>query len=282
MYAPAKINLGLRVRFKRPDGFHEIETIFQEINWSDRIEFYPADGWSLEIRNSNLEAEPENLVNRAALQLSHAAGVPCRGRIVLHKEIPLGAGLGGGSSDAAITLLGLLKLWAIEWNMLQLREIAAGVGSDCAFFLYGGMARGRGRGEIIEPIEGCLEGDIVLVIPPFGVRTAWAYEAGCFPLTHDEENVIFPSCHASGVGLVRDSDSFSNDLENIVLETYPELAEIKARLLRLGASYASLSGSGSTVFGVFSERSRAMHAAQQFGSPLQVRVCQAVGRKREP
>lgn len=282
MYAPAKINLGLRVLYKRLDGFHEIETVFQEINWADRIEFYPANDWSLEIRNSDLEAGSGNLITRAASDLSDAAGVPCRGRIVLTKEIPVGAGLGGGSSDAAITLLGLSRLWGIGWNVLQLREIAAHLGSDCVFFLYGGMAWGRGRGEIIEPIEGCLEGEIVLVTPPFGVRTAWAYEAGCFPLTHDEENAKFPSCHESGRGLERSENMFSNDLENIVLREYPELAAIKIKLLGFGAKWVSMSGSGSTVFGVFSERSRAMQAAQQFGSPLRVRVCHAVGRKREP
>ncbi|MDD5088214.1 MAG: 4-(cytidine 5'-diphospho)-2-C-methyl-D-erythritol kinase [bacterium] len=281
IYAPAKINVGLHVLGKRPDGYHEIETVFQEISWADRIEFYPARDWTLEIHGLDLDPGPENLVNRAAQELSREAGVPCRGRVVLSKEIPLGAGLGGGSSDAAITLLGLSRLWGIGWGVTRLCELAARVGSDCSFFLYGGMAKGRGRGEVIEPGHGCLDGEIVLVVPPFGVRTAWAYEAGGFPLTRDEESVIFPSCHERGGSSQFDRDLFSNDLENIVLKKYSELSDIKASLLRLGAQWASLSGSGSTVFGVFPERSRAMHAAQQFGSPLKVRVCRAVGRLRE-
>ncbi|MBU0508992.1 4-(cytidine 5'-diphospho)-2-C-methyl-D-erythritol kinase [bacterium] len=281
MFAPAKINLGLRVLFRRPDGFHEIETLFQEISWTDRLEFYPAESWSLEVRGIDLDAGPENLVTRAAHELSREAGVPCRGQVVLQKEIPLGAGLGGGSSNAAVALVGLSRLWGLKWNRERLRTVAQRLGSDCVFFLYGGLARGSGRGEIIEPLEGRFEGEVVLVMPDYGISTAWAYNAGEFPLTQVEESVIFRFCRNDRAFLQGIPDYIHNDLENIVLCRYPELGDIKDCLLRAGAETALISGSGSTVFGIFRERSRAMQAAQRFEKPLRARVCRMVARSRE-
>ncbi len=282
MCAPAKINLSLRILGKRSDGFHEIETVFQEIDLADRLEFHAAPGWSLEIEGADLDPGPGNLVCRAAALLSQDAHVPCAGRVILAKRIPVGGGLGGGSSDAAVTLIGLSRLWKLDWPVERLHPLAAELGSDCAFFLYGGLAVGRGRGEIIEPLDGFLDGDIVLVLPPFGVSTAWAYSQVQRLLTDDEKSVIIELYPKAYSGPPFSPGHLRNDLENIVLPRYGELARIKRRLHDLGTEISLLSGSGSTVFGIFTERSRALHAAQQFETPLQVLTCRAVKRPRVP
>jgi 4-diphosphocytidyl-2-C-methyl-D-erythritol kinase len=280
MAAPAKINLTLRVLGKRRDGYHELSTLFQEISWSDLLEFHPASNWSLEIVGAELDNGASNLITRAAQSLSQEAGVPCRARVVLHKEIPIGGGLGGGSSDAAITLLGLAKLWNLDWNIQQLHTLAADLGSDCAFFLYGGLARGSGRGERLELLEGCAEGELLLIVPPFGVSTAWAFDAGQFPLTDDEKSAILEFYPKDNSKPLSAPSAFFNDLENIVLKKYEELDWIKQRLLSLGAKVSMLSGSGSCMFGLFEERDRALHAAQQFGRPFHVRICRTIKRPR--
>jgi 4-diphosphocytidyl-2-C-methyl-D-erythritol kinase len=280
--SPAKINLCLRILGKRPDGYHSLDTIFQEIDWSDSIEFHPSSQWDLEIHGKELDAGPQNLIVRAAERLSKAANIPCHARLILHKEIPIGGGLGGGSSNAAITLLGLSRLWKLHWTPAQLHPLAAEIGSDCAFFLYGGMARGTGRGEHMELLEGNAEGDILVIVPPFGVSTAWAYEAGQFPLTDDEKSVILQFYPKDPICPLVASHDFCNDLETIVLKKYADLAVIKQQLFDLGAKVSMLSGSGSCMFGIFEERSRALHAAQQFGEPFYVRICRTVKRRRMP
>ncbi|RPH94051.1 4-(cytidine 5'-diphospho)-2-C-methyl-D-erythritol kinase, partial [candidate division KSB1 bacterium] len=280
MLAPAKINLGLRVIGRRPDGYHEIETLLQEITLADRLEFYPAYDWNLEIRGADLDPGPDNLVTRAAFLLSQAAGVPNHARIVLHKEIPLAAGLGGGSSDAAVTLLGLSRLWKLNWDAERLCPLAARLGSDCPYFLYGGLVHAAGRGEALTPLSGRLEAEVVLVISPFGISTAWAYEAGRFPLTVERKSVIFQFRSEDQIEPAKFCTVFRNDLENIVLSVYDELGQIKRKLISFGAEGSLLSGSGSVVYGIFKERTRALHAAQQFGSPLCVRICRTVSRQR--
>jgi 4-diphosphocytidyl-2-C-methyl-D-erythritol kinase len=280
LFAPAKINLGLRVIGRRPDGYHEIETVFQEISLCDRLEFHGEAQWSLEIRGATLDAGEANFVTRAARLLSRAAGVLCAARIVLHKEIPVGGGLGGGSSDGAVALIGLCRLWGLSWGAKELAPRAAEIGSDCPFFLVGGLAHGSGRGEVIEPLPECVPGTVVLVIPEFGVSTAWAYAAGGFPLTDEAKSVIFLSCIKDRTIPAWHSSCFPNDLENIVLRRYPELGRVKQKLLDFGAEGACLSGSGSALYGLFSDSARATHAAQQFGLPFRVMICRAVSRPR--
>lgn len=280
LFAPAKINLGLRVIGCRPDGYHEIETVFQEISLCDRLEFHPSAEWSLEIRGADLDDGETNLVTRAAGLLSHAARVPCSGRIVLHKEIPVGGGLGGGSSDGAVALIGLCRLWGLYWGIERLVTLAAEIGSDCPFFLVGGLAHGSGRGEVVEPLEGCVAGRLVLVVPGFGVSTAWAYASGGFPLTDEAKSVILLSCFKDRPLAAEHPYRFPNDLEHIVLARYPELGRVKQKLLDSGAEGVSLSGSGSVLYALFSDTARASHAAQQFGLPYRVVICRAVSRPR--
>jgi 4-diphosphocytidyl-2-C-methyl-D-erythritol kinase len=280
MAAPAKINLGLRVVAKRPDGYHDLDTLFQEIDWVDTLEFHRSREWTLEIVGSDLDSGESNLITRAARMLSLEAGIPCRARVVLHKSLPLAGGLGGGSSDAAVALLGLSRLWGLNWPASRLHPLAARLGSDCAFFLYGGLARGKSRGEALELLDESLRGTALIVVPPFGVSTAGVFREGHFPLTGATKSVILWFYSQLSQNSPAPREISCNDLESIVLSKYDELARIKQSLLDLGAEAAMLSGSGSAVFGIFEERLRATFAAQHFGDPFLVRICHPVRRRR--
>jgi len=280
MLSPAKVNLRLKVIGKRPDGFHELDTVFQEISLADRIEFYPSREWSLEIRGADLDAGETNLVTRAARLLAKEAEVSCKGRVVLHKEIPSGGGLGGGSSNAAVALLGLSRLWGLNWTTDTLHPLAARIGSDCSFFLYGGLAHGQGRGEVINLLEDKLDRELLIVQPPFGISTAEVYSWSEFPLTDDEKSVILNIRKKSFRSSLSDFEIFCNDLETLVLDRYEELNRIKQQLLDAGAERALLSGSGSCLFGTFSDHSRALRAAQHFREPYRTVISHTVSRPR--
>jgi 4-diphosphocytidyl-2-C-methyl-D-erythritol kinase len=280
LFAPAKINLALRVIGRRADGYHQIETWYQEISLRDRLEFRPSQEWRLDVRGADLNAGEENLICRAARLLSQEANLRCAAHVTLYKEIPLASGLGGGSSDAAVALVGLCRLWRLPWGADLLVALAAQIGSDCPFFLYGGLAYGSGRGEIVKPLKGCIEGTLVLVVPSFGVSTGWAYEAGRFPLTDEAKSVILDSSFEEFTLPAERPCRFHNDLENIVLSRHSELGWVKQKLLDFGPEGVCLSGSGSAVYGVFSDPARASQAAQQFGLPYRVIRCRAVSRPR--
>jgi 4-diphosphocytidyl-2-C-methyl-D-erythritol kinase len=158
--------------------------------------------------------------------------------------------------------------------------LAAELGSDCPFFLVGGLAHGSGRGEIVKPLAGFAEGTFLLVVPDFAVSTAWAYEAGRFPLTDEAKSSILKFRLTDRPLPAERPDRFCNDLESIVLGEYPALGSVKQKLLDFGAIGVCLSGSGSVVYSVFSDSARASHAAQQFGLPYRVVICRAVGRPR--
>lgn len=280
MRAPAKINLALRILGQRSDGYHELATLFQEISLADRLDFHPAHTWSLAVHGSSLDAGDDNLITRAARALAAAANVPLRGKLVLTKQIPVGGGMGGGSSNAAIALLGLNRLWNLGLPLSELFPLAVSLGSDCAFFLTGGLSLGTGRGEEILPLEGCQPGAILVVVPPFGISTASVYDRVELPLTPVDKSVILSFRPEDPMGYVDHLGGYRNDLENIVLQIYPELVLIRRKLLDSGASIAMVSGSGSALFGIFEDPVRAKHAALQFGPPLVVTQCHAVARPR--
>ena len=280
MLSPAKINLRLKVLGKRPDGYHELDTVFQEISLADKIEFHQSTEWHLAISGADLDAGDSNLVTRAAQLLASEAQIPCKARVNVEKRIPLQGGLGGGSSNAAISLLGLSRLWELDWPASRLHTLAAKLGSDCAYFLYGGLAHGRGRGEILDFSSERVPRHVVLVVPPFGVSTAEAFSWVEFSLTDDEKSVIFNFRKDQYWSTMSDLSIFHNDLESLVLSRYEELQRIKHRLLEYDAEVAMLSGSGSCIFGLYSDRPRALRAAQQFRAPHNVRVCETVSRPR--
>jgi 4-diphosphocytidyl-2-C-methyl-D-erythritol kinase len=257
--SPCKVNLLLNILGKRPDGFHELETVMQPINLFDRISFRRSKG-SLELTCSDptLPVDRTNLVHRAAAAFLEAAGVKDGVAIHLEKRIPMAAGLGGGSGNAATTLLGLNELFGAPLAAERLHQIAASIGSDVPFFLQGGPAIATGRGEKIQSLStfAALKGTAFLLIHPgFGVATAWAYQnLARFPeALHGRqgraENLVrllntFDLPTAVG--------EFYNSLEAPVLEKYPVL-EIHQKFLREhGAVAALMSGSGSTTFGIFS------------------------------
>jgi 4-diphosphocytidyl-2-C-methyl-D-erythritol kinase len=246
--APAKINLSLRVLGKRGDGFHEVETLMAPITIRDTLDIEPRDGGGLEFSCSDatLPADGTNLVVRAARAFFGAIGARPDVRIFLQKEIPHGAGLGGGSSDAAATLLALNVLFETQLPPAELTSIAAAIGSDVPFFLARSAAWCRGRGEIVEPCPFPHVLPLLLMKPSFGVPTPWAYQRWRDSL--EIPGVPYAPQQFGWGTLV-------NDLERPVFEKFIQLAEMKRWLLEQPeVAGALMSGSGSTVFALLCEK----------------------------
>jgi 4-diphosphocytidyl-2-C-methyl-D-erythritol kinase len=240
----AKVNRRLVVLGKRQDGYHELDTIFQTIDLADRLTLVPAPDLTLSLDDPRLTAGEDNLVLRAARALQKAAGVSKGAALRLEKRIPWGAGLGGGSADAAAALLGLAALWELPVTPEALQPVAVAVGSDVAFFLHGGRARGTGRGETIEPLPDAPDESLVLLFPSFGMATPEVYRALEAP----------PLGGRSASGAAAPD---RNDLEVAAERLRPELRVLREALLSAGAISARLSGSGSTVFGLFGNEAEA-------------------------
>ena len=255
----AKINLGLKIAAKRPDGYHEIRTVYQTVALHDRIALSVKRGKNtidLECSDPSIPSGRGNLVYRAC-ELWRAAR-EFRGAISLQleKRIPSGSGLGGASADAAATLLGLERLTADRLPLAERFRLAAQLGSDVPFFLLGGRVLGIGRGEEVYPLTDLPRRHVLVVSPGFSVSTAVAYEeAGRLlkeELTNPARvfNIYFfgawPHHHP-----LQSWGPAENDFERVVFARWPELARLKRQLVRAGAEIASLTGSGSAVFGVF-------------------------------
>jgi 4-diphosphocytidyl-2-C-methyl-D-erythritol kinase len=261
--ALAKINLDLRVLARRPDGFHELRTIFQTISPADSLEiaFTPGRSASVELHDE-LEI-PDNLVVRAAnsvLELSRARG---RVQITLRKKIPMGGGLGGGSSDAAAVLLALPALAGAAIPLEKLHRAAQQLGSDVPFFLLGGTAVGIGRGGELFPLPDGPARRGILVTPEVSVSTAEAYRALSPSLTTElQENKIFTfQSQAWDLG---GQGSAANDFEKVVFGQHRQLATLKRRLVRAGAAPALMTGSGSALFGLFRSQDEVSRALASF------------------
>ncbi|MBM4117854.1 4-(cytidine 5'-diphospho)-2-C-methyl-D-erythritol kinase [bacterium] len=262
--APAKLNLGLEVQRRRPDGFHEIETIYQSLDWGDRLEFSKlptGKGLRLERQGLSLPDGPDNSLRRAHALLERACPGAMGGtRIRLDKRIPLGAGLGGGSSDGATALLGLKRLWDLDLSPAALAGLALELGSDAPFFLLGGTAVGRGRGERLEPLPALRQGAFTLVNPGFPVSTAWAYEHLRLGLTGNPYRVSIEQVKAYLSRFPAPGMVLRNRLEDVVFPAYPVLFDIVKALEEAGAVHALMSGSGATIFGSFPDREAAGRA----------------------
>jgi len=264
----AKINLDLRVLHRRPDGFHELRTIFQTISLADRIQIAYTPSPKTGIRVSGNVEIPDNLLGRAAklcLGAMHSTGAV---ELELDKRIPMGAGLGGGSSDAAAVLLALPVVAGKRLEMPELMRLGAELGSDVPFFLLGGRAVGVGRGTELYPLPDGPAQRGLLIAPELHVSTAEAYSRLSPQLTSEsQENkmVSFQSkaWRASGgpAGWA-ESDAGHNDFEGVVFERHPQLDALKRRLQKLGAAPALMSGSGSAIFGLFSDREQVRRAVQ--------------------
>jgi 4-diphosphocytidyl-2-C-methyl-D-erythritol kinase len=247
LYAPAKINLSFEIEGRRKDGFHEIETLMAPISLTDRlvIERGKATGLQFSCDDPSLANGEENLVVRAVRLFQEAAKIEAGVEIALEKRIPHGAGLGGGSSDAATTLLGLNALFETRLDQKHLIELAAQIGSDVPFFILGSAALCRGRGEIVEATKLSASFKLLLVKPDFGVPTRWAYEK--WKDSRRLPGLNYAPQEFSGM-------RFVNDLERPVFEKFVVLGYLKTWLrLQPEVGVALLSGSGSTVFAVLRE-----------------------------
>lgn len=260
----AKINLCLHVLGRRPDGYHELRTIFQAISLRDTLELALSSrpGVTLETNDATLPVGPENLVVRAIEALGCEIGFRGGIRARLEKRIPVARGLGGGSSDAAAALIGMLRLTKTKLPLERLMEIAAGLGADVPFFLFGGRALAVNRGDEIYPMPDAPARTIVVVSPKgIGVSTKEAYEWLSLELTRlSKPNRIWGFCALCWSR----SEAVSNDFEAPVFRRHPRLGEIRDALLERGAAEAALAGSGSAVFGIFRNPAQARRAARKF------------------
>jgi 4-diphosphocytidyl-2-C-methyl-D-erythritol kinase len=276
----AKVNLHLRVLARRPDGYHELRTVFQTISLHDtlELELLRRPGIVLEADDPHLPLGRENLVWRALQALRSELGLRGGVRVRLEKRIPAGRGLGGGSSDAAAALVGLARLTRSRLPLARLVEIAASLGADVPFFLFGGRALGVRRGDEIYPLpEGPRQAVVVVSPAAIHVATRDAYRWLDSRLTKrraDSKLFGFSALCWGGQG-----SGLVNDFEPAVFRRYPRLARLKKALLRRGAREAALAGSGSAVFGIFPSPAQARRAAAGFPDD-RVFVAETLSRKR--
>ena len=264
----AKVNIGLKIVNQRNDGLHNIETVFQEIDLHDIITISKTSerGCAFNSNVSWLRNDSNNLCVKAYKQLSkriQEGGVS----IDLHKKIPSGSGLGGGSSNAASVLKGLCKLYDISLSDDELAKIALNIGSDVPFFIKGGMQSLRGVGSELLPLSGCINGFYLLAVPNIHIDTKWAYNSygKNFFLDCATDEVNFASYLSKRT---IPFELFENDFEKIVVPSYPEIGQIKERLQSYGSKFTSLSGTGSTVFGIFNDLDKAKSAKSLFANSV--------------
>jgi 4-diphosphocytidyl-2-C-methyl-D-erythritol kinase len=265
MKAFAKINWFLSVLGRREDGYHDISSLMQCVDLCDTLLFENSEALEIVSDIADLPQE-KNLVFRAASLMREMVGGRRGAKIALTKDIPLAAGMGGGSSDAAATIVGLDRLWGTDLGADRLREMGAAIGSDVPFFIGNVYAIAEGRGERIRPLEGAPELSLLLINPRIFVSTAWAYTACQIGLTKKPVDIKLFCQTLARKDFNALSSMMVNDLESAVVSAYPEISRIKERLYQLGASAAAMSGSGSTVFGVFRSDEEALCASGHMGA----------------
>jgi 4-diphosphocytidyl-2-C-methyl-D-erythritol kinase len=280
--AHAKINLDLRVLGTRPDGFHELRTVFQAISLHDTLTCIPRSGpFAIECATAGVPLDESNLIWRAAQALWRSLRRlgPVRDVVIrLDKRIPVQGGLGGGSADAAATLVALARAWRAPVRPAQLTDVAATLGADVPFFLSGGTALGLGRGDEIYPLADLPRHWIVLVIPGFGVSSGEAY--GWYDAERDlgRGSAVREPQQVPGPWPSRAAQMI-NDLEAPIARHHPEIDQMKAALRRTGALAAAMSGSGSVVFGLFQRRKDAVIAVERLaGLGWRVLLTESLGR----
>ncbi len=283
VFAPAKINWSLYILDKRLDGYHNILSLLHCINLYDELKIEPAKDIEV-ISDMDIPAE-QNLVYKAASMLKEKSGIQKGSRIMLNKAIPTGAGLGGGSSDAAHILMGLNKFWGLGFDNKELIMLAEGIGSDVPFFFHCPMALVGGRGEHVEPLIIDTSYSLLLIKPPVSVSTLWAYDMirqeRLIGQNLYDKNQTLPELTKKGFeinnikliyeSLVRRDFSLlqnivNNDFESVITMHFPVIRKLKNDLLDLGACIAMMTGSGSVVFGLFQERRDAEIASRKFTS----------------
>ena len=253
----SKINLSLRILGLLPDGRHELATWFQAIDYGDELDLETYSDLTLECDDLDLGPQEGNLAWKAADLLRKASGTTQGAKIRLSKKVPYGAGLGGGSGDAAAVLVGCDRLWGLGWAPERLEELGRELGADVPFLVRGGAAWATGAGDRLEPCPGLDPTVRILVAtPPVGVPTGWAYrtwdEMNPHPLQDSLGMTNFPALHCQGLFLAEELDGrLANDFEDVVYPRFQEVERLRREIAEAGAAAALLSGSGSSVFGLF-------------------------------
>lgn len=283
--AYAKINLTLRVLGRRPDGYHEIQTLFQTVTLRDQLSFEPlleAGRFELRCDAPGIPVDESNLISRAAGALIERYAPQKGARVYLEKQIPAQGGLGGGSSDAAAALLGHSRLWELETGKNELSQIGARLGADVPFFLTGGTALGEGLGTDITPLENAPRKHLIIVMPGVKVSTAEAYRALRAPaLTKVWSTVKLPSSRAEAQKTGSLYEDLRNDFEPVVFKLRPEIERARDALMDAGAEKALLAGSGASVFGVFGSREEQERASKllRIEAGWQIFACETLSRE---
>lgn len=250
----AKINWTLRVLSRREDDYHELFTVFQAVSLHDTVGFEKSGKLELTCNDPSIPTDARNLMMKAAILLNSQFAVGAGAKMHLTKRIPAPGGLGGGSSNAAVALIGLARLWELD-PTIDLFSIAEEVGSDVPFFLVGGTAFGTGRGNIIEPAADVEAKYLLIVTPSLDISTAEVYRALSAPtLTNRALENILSVCRNEWRVFDPRSSALKNDLETGVFAAHPEIRRVKKTLLELGAANAAMSGSGASVFAVFEKQ----------------------------
>ncbi|HHV39732.1 MAG TPA: 4-(cytidine 5'-diphospho)-2-C-methyl-D-erythritol kinase [Tepidimicrobium sp.] len=274
----AKLNLGLKVGAKRLDGYHDIVSVMQTISLADQVQLEPRqEGISLEVIGAKLPTDNRNLAVQAARLIQDRFQVPSGVHIRLIKNIPLAAGLAGGSADAAAVLYGLNELWHLGLDIKNLVKLATNIGSDVPFALLGGTGLAQGRGEIVSPLWPLPHCYLVLACPPVAVSTAWAYnELDCSLIDPQPVNIDNLIAALEKKDLTQIAASLANSFEPVVAFHFPVITRIKEALLAAGAKAALMSGSGSTVYGIFSGLEEAKRAASALSTDVTTYVARPV------
>jgi 4-diphosphocytidyl-2-C-methyl-D-erythritol kinase len=272
----AKINLGLEIVGKRADGYHDIRTLFQTITLADEIDFEPAADGIVDLAGDDpsIAWDGTNLIHRAARALFERTGASAGVRITVRKNVPVGRGLGGGSSNAAATFLALNRMWGLGLNRNDLAGMARGLGADVPFFLKGGLCLGEDIGDRLTPLPDLAVLPCLLVFPPFPIPTPSIY-AGLGPS-------LTSSGKVSKIVRFLESGDFGfleNDLERVIFRAYPELERWKSFFREQGALVAQVSGSGSAVYGLFPDTESAAAARRRL--PGTSEACLAATLPRE-
>ena len=269
----AKINLFLRVLGKRADGFHEICTIFQTVSLCDYLTFSENEKIVLICDDEKIPIGDKNLIVKAANSLRDEFDIKKGAKIRLQKNIPAPGGLGGGSSNAAIALLGLVKLWKLEIDFEQLCEIGKNLGSDVPFFFYGGTALGTGRGTEIFSLEDFRKNFLLIVTPKIDVPTKDAFALLNAPdLTNKGSKSILQICRDEVNSLYLRQSELKNDFERVIFEIEPEIARVKEKLFHCKAKRALLSGSGASVSAIFETDEQRQNAIEALKAERDWRV----------
>ncbi len=261
IFSNCKINLGLRVTRRRPDGYHDVETVMIPVPWGDVLEILPAEGEDTELISLGIPVDcpPEkNLAMKAYRAVASRHNIPPV-RMVLDKIVPHGAGLGGGSADAAAVILGLNRFFSLGMNDDEMASIASGIGADCPFFIYSRPMLASGIGTELTPVDvPAIKGLWLLIVKPesVSISTREAY-AGITPAAPE-----MPLMDALALPIDQWQSAVINDFERSIFPLAPSVAELKSHMHSSGAVYAAMSGSGSAVFGLFATREQADAAAQ--------------------